>query len=99
MEATGDIEVGGMAQLRKEAKARRNHAYKSAELLANALSPCVSLDKFLPKSSPGDDTGVDALLHKPILVCCCDEERHQFPRCKKCMMVCYFCAGNPLIPP
>ena len=86
MEATGDIEAGSMARLRKEAKARRMHAYKSAELLANALSPCVCLEKFLPKSSPGDDAGMDALLLKPILVCCCDEERRQFPRCKNCMI-------------
>ena len=68
-----------MAKLRKEVKATAAHGYKSLQCLANSLAPVVSLDSFLPRCAPSNDADrdMDALVHKPVLVLCCDEERKQ----------------------
>lgn len=84
MEKKGDIEPGSMKKLRKEARALAAHGYKSFQLLANTLGPVISMDSFLPKSSPGaaandDESDMSALCRKPVLVLCCDEERKQLP--------------------
>ena len=77
MEARGDIERGSIAKLRKEAKAAANHGQRCLQLLANALCPVVSMDSFLPKSTPAEEDDESALERKPLLVMCCDEERKQ----------------------
>lgn len=83
MEKKGDIEPGSMKKLRKEARAVAAHGYKSFQLLANTLGPVISMDSFLPKSSPAaandDESDMSALCRKPVLVLCCDEERKQLP--------------------
>ena len=79
MEAAGQIDMGAIARLRKQAKAAQKGSYQQIQMLANALAPAVSLDAFLPqqKSPTLGPPAVDALLHKPTLVVCCDEERKQ----------------------
>ena len=71
-----------MAKLRKEVKATASHGYKSFQCLANSLAPVVNLDSFLPRCAPlphNPERDMDALVHKPVLVLCCDEERKQWP--------------------
>ena len=77
MEAHGDIERGSIAKLRREAKAAANHGQRCLQLLANAMGPVVSMDSFLPKSTPAEEDDESALEKKTILVMCCDEERKQ----------------------
>ena len=59
MEAQGDIDPGSLAKIRREAKAASNSSYKAIQLLANTLSPVVSMDAFMPRTdSPGSkDSG------------------------------------------
>ena len=67
-----------MVKLRKEAKAQKVAAYKQVQMLAQALSPVVSFDVFLPQAKrPESDPPIDALTKLPCLVCVCDEERKQ----------------------
>ena len=88
MEAKGDIDQGSMAKLRREAKAASTHTLKAVQMLANALSPVVNLDAFLPRSGgPADVVDLNALTRKPTLIVCADEERKQFLE----PMLCYHC--------
>lgn len=91
LEATGAIDPGAAKRLRKEAKAASAHGYKALRMLANALKPVISLDMFMPRSTPGDVADPTALTKRPVLVMCCDEERKQFPCCKLFQQGVYTC--------
>ena len=79
MEAGGEVDVGAIARLRKQAKAAQKGSYQQVQMLANALAPAVSLDSFLPQQRAPivEPSDIHALEHKPTLVVCCDEERKQ----------------------
>lgn len=83
MEASGQVDPGAIARLRRESKASKKGSYKQVQMLAQALSPAVSLDEFAPQQKPLLDgiPPLDALMHKPTLIICCDEERKQFLGC------------------
>jgi len=76
MEIAGDIEVGSLEKLRKEAKKNQSHSAKNVQLLANAMAPIIGLDEFLAKPCP-QDLRERALEDKPVLIMCSDEERKQ----------------------
>ena len=78
MEARGDIDPGSLAKIRRESKPLTNSSYKAIQLLANTLSPAVSLDAFLPKSDSPGSKDLRSLTQRPVLICCADEERKQF---------------------
>ena len=77
MESAGDIDLGSAAKLRRDCKKAQSHSLKAIQMLANALSPVVSLDKFLPSSRPGVDDDLHALETRPCLIMTADEERKQ----------------------
>lgn len=77
MEIAGDIDLGSLEKLRKEAKKVQSHSAKNVQLLANALAPIVALDEFLAKPCPQNHLGERALEDKPVLIMCSDEERKQ----------------------
>lgn len=77
MEAAGQIDPGSMHRLRKEAKQEKFAGFRQLQMLAQALSPCVSMDQFLPKCLPPETSSEDTLCQLPVLVCTADEERKQ----------------------
>lgn len=80
MEASGQIDASAIARLRREAKANKKGSYKQVQMLAQALAPAVSLDEFAPQQKPllHGIPPPEALMNKPTLIVCCDEERKQF---------------------
>ncbi len=77
MEAAGQIDPGSMHRLRKDAKQEKFAGFKQLQMLAQALSPCVSMDAFLPKCLPPETSSENTLCQLPVLVCTADEERKQ----------------------
>ena len=77
MELKGDIDKGGMARLRKDARDAQTHSLKAVQMLSNALGPVVSIDSFLPRVGLRVNDDMEALTKKPVLIVCADEERKQ----------------------
>ncbi|CAK9021499.1 Hemicentin-1 [Durusdinium trenchii] len=78
LEASEVIPQGSTSKLRALSRVFKRHEPYSVAQLANAMSPALPLDKFLPTSDPPQGArALDDILKKPTLIPTCDQEPKQ----------------------